>query len=113
MQRTRSRLVIARAIVALAILDAAGPVAHAQTPASPADAALATQKTAFLALPESTRKAAQDALVWLGFYVGVVDGDFGRGTRNAILAFQASAKAPQDGALTAPELNALDRKSVV
>jgi Putative peptidoglycan binding domain len=110
MRRTRSRLAIARAVVALAILDAAGVVAHAQTPpapASPADAAVAAQKAAFLALPESTRKAAQDALVWLGFYVGVVDGDFGRGTRNAILAFQASAKAPQDGALTAPELKAL------
>jgi hypothetical protein len=110
MRRTRSRLVIARAVVALAILDAAGLVAHAQTPpapASPADAALAAQKTAFLALPESMRKAAQDALVWLGFYNGVVDGDFGRRTRDAILAFQASAKAPQDGALTAPELKAL------
>jgi peptidoglycan hydrolase-like protein with peptidoglycan-binding domain len=74
---------------------------------APSDAALTAQKGAFLALPESTRKAAQDALVWLGFYVGVVDGDFGRGTRNAILAYQASAKAPQDGALSAPQLKAL------
>src|SRR5580658_5483409 len=64
MRRTRSRLVIARAVVALAILDAAGPVAHAQTPASPADAALAAQKAAFLALPESMRKAARTR--WCG-----------------------------------------------
>ena len=56
---------------------------------------------------KSTRKAAQDALVWLGFYNGVVDGDFGRGTRNAILAYQASVKAPQDGALSALEVQAL------
>jgi hypothetical protein len=108
MQRTRCCLVIAQAIVVLAIFPAAPT--RAQTPPTPptaTDAALAAQKAAFLALPESTRKAAQDALVWLGFYVGVVDGDFGRGTRNAILAFQASAKAPQDGALTAPELKAL------
>ena len=49
----------------------------------------------------------QDALVWLGFYNGVVDGDFGRRTRDAILAFQASAKAPADGALSALELQAL------
>src|SRR5271170_1939838 len=110
MQRTSSRLVIARAIAALTILLVAGRLADAQpppTPASSADAALAAQQAAFLALPESTRKAAQDALVWLGFYNGVVDGDFGRRTRDAILAFQASARAPADGALSALELQAL------
>ena len=110
MQRTSSRLVIARAIAALTILLVAGRLADAQpapTSASSADPALAAQKAAFLALPESTREAAQDALVWLGFYNGVVDGDFGRGTRNAILAYQASVKAPQDGALSAPEIKAL------
>jgi hypothetical protein len=80
--------------------------ARAQTP-SAADAALAGQKAAFLALPEATRTAAQDALVWLGFYNGVADGEFGKRTRDAILAFQASAKAPQDGALTPAELHAL------
>ncbi|MGC9958048.1 peptidoglycan-binding domain-containing protein, partial [Roseiarcus sp.] len=103
-------MVIARAIAALTILLVAGRLADAQPPptsASSADAALAAQKAAFLALPESTRKAAQDALVWLGFYNGVVDGDFGRRTRDAILAFQASAKAPADGALSALELQAL------
>ncbi|MGA8448432.1 MAG: peptidoglycan-binding domain-containing protein, partial [Roseiarcus sp.] len=103
-------MVIARAIAALTILLVAGRLADAQPPpasASSADAALAAQKAAFLALPESTRKAAQDALVWLGFYNGVVDGDFGRGTRNAILAYQASVKAPQDGALSALEVQAL------
>jgi peptidoglycan hydrolase-like protein with peptidoglycan-binding domain len=99
-----------RAVLALALLALAAPLAHAQTPPaapSAADAALAAQKVAFLALPEATRKSAQDALVWLGFYNGVVDGDFGKRTRDAILAFQASAKAPPDGALTAPELQAL------
>src|SRR5271170_5206213 len=105
MKRTTAGFVIAAALLLLA-----APRAHAQTPPaapSAADATLAAQKAAFLALPESTRKAAQDALVWLGLYVGLVDGDFGRGTRNAILAFQASAKAPQDGALSPPELKAL------
>ena len=110
MQRTSCRLVIAQAILAMAILPPAGPAADAQTPPaahSAADAVLAAQKAAFLALPESTRKAAQDALVWLGFYNGLADGDFGRRTRDAILAFQASAKAPTDGALSASELKAL------
>ncbi|HEY1454683.1 MAG TPA: peptidoglycan-binding protein [Roseiarcus sp.] len=98
-----------RTMLAVALLVLAGPV-HAQTPpAAPpaADAALAAQNAAFLALPEATRKAAQDALVWLGFYNGAVDGDFGKRTRDAILAFQASVKAPTDGALSAPELKAL------
>ena len=85
--------------------------AFAQTPPAPpapvVDAALAAQKAAFLALPEGTRKAAQDALVWLGFYNGVNDGDFGKRTRDAILAFQGNVKAPADGALSAPELKAL------
>jgi peptidoglycan hydrolase-like protein with peptidoglycan-binding domain len=84
--------------------------ARAQTPAPPSadDAAMAAQKAAaFLALPEASRKAAQEALVWLGLYVGVNDGDFGKHTRDAILAFQASLKAPADGALSAPELKAL------
>ena len=91
-------------------LCSAFPIAFAQTPpAAPAsdDAAMAAQKAAFLALPEASRKAAQGALVWLGLYVGVNDGDFGKRTRDAILAFQASVKAPADGALSAPELQAL------
>src|SRR3984957_5397175 len=88
------------------------PLASAQTPMRPAapstdDAAMAARKAAFLALPEATRKAAQEALVWLGLYVGVNDADFGKRTRDAILAFQASLKAPADGTLSPPLLKAL------
>jgi peptidoglycan hydrolase-like protein with peptidoglycan-binding domain len=106
MKRTSASLAVA---LALGLLS---PVASAQAQAPPAapsadDAAMAAQKAAFLALPEATRKAAQDALVWLGFYNGVTDGDFGKRTRDAILAFQGSAKAPADGALSAPQLQAL------
>jgi peptidoglycan hydrolase-like protein with peptidoglycan-binding domain len=99
-----------RTILVSALLVLAGALGHAQAPpAAPAgpDAAMAGQKAAFLALPEAARKAAQDALVWLGFYNGVADGDFGKRTRDAILAFQASTKAPADGALSADELKAL------
>jgi hypothetical protein len=83
--------------------------AQAQTPApsSADDAALAAQKAAFMGLPEASRKAAQEALVWLGLYVGVNDGDFGKHTRDAILAFQTTLKAPANGTLSAPELQAL------
>ncbi|HVP99586.1 MAG TPA: hypothetical protein VMS87_10185, partial [Roseiarcus sp.] len=46
----------------------AAPPGFAQTPS--ADAAFAAEKAAFLGLPLATRKAAQDALVWLGLYNG-------------------------------------------
>ncbi|HEY6519470.1 MAG TPA: peptidoglycan-binding protein [Roseiarcus sp.] len=85
-------------------------LAQAQAPPAPSsadEAAMAGQKAAFMGLPEATRKALQEALVWLGLYVGVNDGDFGKRTRDAILAFQASLKAPADGALSALELKAL------
>ena len=99
------------AFVAFALtLGLLSPLASAQTPAaapSADDAAMAAQKAAFMGLPEASRKAVQEALVWLGLYVGVNDGDFGKRTRDAILAFQASLKAPADGTLSAPELQAL------
>ena len=98
------------AFVALAVaFGLLSPIVSAQTPVAPSadDAAMAAQKAAFMGMPEATRKALQEALVWLGLYVGVNDGDFGKRTRDAILAFQASLKAPADGALSAPELKAL------
>ncbi len=104
MKRALAGLVFA---VGLSLLS---PLALAQMPtAAPStdDAAMAAQKAAFMGLPVTTRKAAQEALVWLGFYVGVNDGDFGKRTRDAILAFQASLKAPADGSLSTPELTAL------
>jgi Putative peptidoglycan binding domain len=104
MKRPPAGLVFA---LALGLLS---PFASAQTPApapSADDAAMAAQKAAFLALPKATRQALQEALVWLGLYVGVNDGDFGKHTRDAILAFQASVKAPADGTLSPPLLKAL------
>ncbi len=106
MKRAPASLVFALALGFISPLASA----QAQTPpAAPSadESALVAQKAAFLALPEATRKAAQEALVWLGLYVGVNDGDFGKHTRDAILAFQASVKAPTDGTLSAPELKAL------
>ena len=98
MKRTNASLAFALA------LGFVSPGLAQTPPAAPtaADAALAAQQAAFLALPEATRKRAQDALVWLGFYNGVNDGDFGKRTREAILAFQGNVKAPADGALSPP-----------
>ena len=91
------------------VLGLASPPALAQTPPAPSadDAAVAASKAAFMGLPEATRKAVQEALVWLGLYVGVNDGEFGKGTQNAILAFQRGLKAPADGALSPLLVNAL------
>jgi hypothetical protein len=106
MTRTPARLLLA---LTASILGAA--LAPAQTPSAPpasvADAAFAAQKSAFLALPQATRKAAQDALVWLGFYNGANDGNFGKRTRDAIVAWQRSVKATPDGVLGPTLLQAL------
>ncbi len=75
-------------------------LALAQTPPAPAaDAGFAAQKSAFLALPPATQKALQDALVWLGFYNGASNRDFGRRTRDSIVAWQRGVKATPDGVL--------------
>ena len=104
MKRLPARLAL---VLVAAIL--ASPPGLAQTPPAPpsADAALAAQKAAFLALPLTTRKAAQDALVWLGLYNGANDGDFGKRTRNSIVAFQLSQRGTGDGALSPGQLQAL------
>jgi peptidoglycan hydrolase-like protein with peptidoglycan-binding domain len=94
---------------ALALGFVSSALAQAPRVAAPPadDAAMAGQKAAFLALPEATRKAVQEALVWLGLYVGVNDGEFGKRTRDAILAFQGNVKTPADGRLSPPLLKAL------
>ena len=98
-----------RLMLALAALFLGAPDLRAETPHAPlsADAAFEAEKTAFMAMPLETRKAAQDALVWLGFYNGASDGGFGKRTRDSIAAFQKSLKAPGDGALSPPHLQAL------
>src|SRR5947208_1499703 len=84
----------------------AQPPGFAQTLPAATDAAIAAEKAAFLALPLATRKAAQDALVWLGLYNGVSDGDFGNRTRDAIVGFQMSQRETGDGALSPGQLEA-------
>jgi peptidoglycan hydrolase-like protein with peptidoglycan-binding domain len=68
---------------------------------------LDAQKAAFLAMSEPDRKAAQDALGWLGFYNGAVDGAFGKRTLESILAYQSSVKAPENGVVSTLQLAAL------
>jgi hypothetical protein len=111
------------AVAALALFAAAGPAAAqidlapkpgaakgADSLSDPVKSALQAEarKAAFLAMPEADRKAVQDALVWLGFYNGVVDGAFGKRTLESILAYQAGAGAPSSGVVSPAQLAALE-----
>jgi len=102
-----SRIWAAAALVLFAA-GAGQACAASPTPASSSSAArLEAQKAAFLALPEADRKAVQDALGWLDFYNGAVDGAFGKRTRDSIVAYQQSVGASADGVVSPAELEAL------
>jgi hypothetical protein len=94
----------AGAETALAVQAASPPPAPA---ASATDQVFESQKTAYDALSESDRRAIQEALVWTGDYNGVVDGAFGKRTRDSILAYQASIKTPTTGVIDAAQLASL------
>ena len=98
MKRIPASLVL---VLAASILVSPSVLAQtsATTFAPAGDLEFAAQKSAFLALPQATRKALQEALVWLGFYNGANDGDFGKRTRDSIVAWQRSVKATPDGVL--------------
>jgi hypothetical protein len=85
------------------VVPFAGP-AQAQAPSSPE---FERARAAFEALPEAERKAIQDALVWTGDYPGTLDGEFGRRTFEAILAFERRARLGADGTLEPQERQAL------
>ena len=105
------------AALVLSMAAASGAPARAQpeppprpAPSEPDDqkaTLLDFQKAAFMTMPEADRKAAQEALGWLGLYNGVIDGAFGRRTLDSILAYQASVKAPASGVVSTAELAAL------
>jgi len=80
-----------------------GASAQAAPPPNPRtvapDPAVEAARAAFEALPESERKALQDALVWVGDYNGMADGNFGRQTYDALLAFQRRRKGSPHGIL--------------
>lgn len=80
-------------------------------PAPPAAAASDPIAAAFDALPDADRKAAQDALVWTGDYQGVVDGAFGKRSRDAFLAFDRRQTPAADGAPTPGKLKALQAEA--
>ena len=101
LKKMQLRRVFAVALAA-ALAGAAAPSAPPTPPTPPA-----ADARAFLALPEPDRKAAQDALGWLGFYNGVDDGAYGKRTIDAFKAYQQKAGETADGVLTGKTLAAL------
>jgi len=94
----------APAAVTSALAQAPNPAPAA---AKPVDPAYEAAKAAFEALPEADRIAIQDALIWTGDYKSLADGKFGRGTKEAIVAFANRYKFTADGTLDAKARNAL------
>ncbi|WP_240539878.1 peptidoglycan-binding protein [Salinarimonas soli] len=68
-------------------------------PATAPDPAFEAARTAFEALPEAERRAVQDSLVWTGDHNGVVNGQFGRRTFEAVTAYQRRARLDPTGVL--------------
>ena len=56
---------------------------------------------------EACAKAVQDALIWMGGYVGMVDGKVGAGTLRALTAAKARLKLSEGEALSPDELKRL------
>ena len=104
---TRDIRTAAGVFVCLAALAVAPRPMRAQ-PAPPAaadkksDPAFEAARTVFEALPESDRRALQNALVWTGDYNSVDSGAFGRRTFEAIVAYQRRVKAEPTGVLDPP-----------
>jgi len=90
------------AFPSLGVAQTAPAAANVKPPA-----AQDAQKSAFLAMPEADRKAAQDALGWLGLYNGTIDGTFGKRTLDSIMAYQASVNAAPDGVISPQQLGTL------
>jgi hypothetical protein len=107
MAKTARRAMFWAALALAAAAPAFARAENAPPAAASADPNYESQKTAFEALPQADRRAIQDALIWSGHYLGIIDGVFGKRTRDAILAYQASAKAPADGTIDAAQLAAM------
>jgi Putative peptidoglycan binding domain len=104
----RARRTICGLALALAVAAPAQLRAQNAPPPSPSvDPVYDSQKAAFDAMAEADRKAIQDSLVWNGHYLGVVDGVFGKRTRDAIVAYQTSVKASASGTVDAAQLAAM------
>ncbi len=91
-----------------ALLMAATLAAHGGEATPPTKGeTLSPPQRAYLALPDADRKAAQEALGWLGFYNGVNDGVPAKRTIDGLRAYQQSLAIAPDGIVTGKLLSAL------
>jgi peptidoglycan hydrolase-like protein with peptidoglycan-binding domain len=58
-------------------------------------------------LPREDREALQTALQWFGYYSATIDGDFGPGTRNSMVAWQTDNGVEPTGVLTTTQRGTL------
>lgn len=110
----KSRLAATGLLVAGALVGATGAARAQNTlqnalpgPAAPVNPLLEPARAAFESLPLEERKAIQDDLVWASTYRSTLDGGFGKGTFDAILAFETKTRAKADGILDGRERPAL------
>ncbi|GGH06377.1 hypothetical protein GCM10007036_00730 [Alsobacter metallidurans] len=104
---TRTIIAVAVATCLAAASDAGG--ASAQTaPAAKVDPIFEAARAHFDGLPESERKAIQEALIWTGDFSGAGTGGYGPLTHRGVLAFQKRQNAPADGILQARDRAALE-----
>ncbi|WP_298680344.1 serine protease [uncultured Lentibacter sp.] len=84
--------------------EAGEPASEAQqTPPAPAQEppeTIAQARASEARLTADERAALQTALAWAGHYTAAIDGAFGRGTRNAMAAWQAANGHTANGVLT-------------
>jgi hypothetical protein len=78
-------------------------------PHSPSRPAVAPDplRAAFEALGEAERRAVQEALIWTGDYKGGLDGVFGRGARDGLLAYAGRARIAPESVLGPGRANLL------
>ncbi|WP_415921340.1 serine protease [Tateyamaria sp. SN6-1] len=92
-------VVAAPQAVAPSVDAPAAPEPAVQAP-SPPDETPAEAQRSERALDRAEREALQVALQWAGTYAGAIDGAFGRGTRNAMAAWQEQKGFDVTGILT-------------
>ena len=106
----RTKLALSAAM-SLLLAGPFAPHAFSQVPAAPPaareDEAMTRARQAYDALPAADRRAIQDNLVWTGIYKGIVDGEFGRMTYNAMRTYTSRRPGAVEGILGAPDRAAL------
>ncbi len=100
--------ILGRGVIAPPVTPEQAPDVVADVPAPPpADETPAQAQRNERELTRSERESLQVALKWAGVYVGDIDGAFGRGTRNAMAAWQDQKGFDRTGILTTAQRTAL------